>query len=685
VAASTGVPVGGQVRLVGRPGVLFTVTGIAAAPAGNPAGDWTVFFSPQEAAALYGHPGQADLIGIVARPGTSPAALAARVRAALAGQQVSVVTGGKRGPAEDPGAAGDLSSLSMLALGAGIIDIYVSLFVAASTVALSVAERTRSWALLRAVGATPGQVRRMVTAELAVLGILAGPIGYLPGTWLASLTVRGLAAHQFVPVSAQAWTSPFEILPATAAAVVIAQVSGFLAARRASRIRPAVALGEAAVERRHPGPIWLALGAAALALGIDLIVTALSRPGGPQQVPLAEEALLAFLVATAFLGPYLIGPAERALRRPLRVLGGTAGRLASAELQARSRRMAAAAVAIALPVAYAGAIIVINATTAHEAATEASQRLAAADIASAPGPGLDPSVLPAIGRQPGASAVAGLIPTTVYLVQDSYPQSTAAEAVTPGSLPALLHLNVTSGSLEDFGPGDIALSQTAAEAGVHVGQTIRTYLADGTLYMATVAAIFSRSLGFADALIPSGAAGGGHLGASALAQVLVGASPGTSPAALTARIASLAARYPGLQVASRSVANAQYQQNASEDSYVDNLLLSLIGLLVGVALVNTLVVATLQHREELAMLGRMGATTRQLLATMTCQAAAVTVIGVVLGVAAQLATVASVAAMLTGAPVPSIPWLPATVILGLVALLTGLSVLAPTTRLVPSA
>ena len=136
---------------------------------------------------------------------------------------------------------------------------------------------------------------------------------------------------------------------------------------------------------------------------------------------------------------------------------------------------------------------------------------------------------------------------------------------------------------------------------------------------------------------------------------------------------------------SRSVANAQYQQNASEDSYVDNLLLSLIGLLVGVALVNTLVVATLQHREELAILRRMGATTRQLLATMTCQAAAVTVIGVVLGVAAQLATVASVAAMLTGAPVPSIPWLPATVILGLVALLTGLSVLAPTTRLVPSA
>jgi putative ABC transport system permease protein len=682
VAAVTGLTVGGQVRLAGRAHAVFTVTGIAAAPAGNQAGDWTVFFSSTEAAILYGHPGQADLIGIVAWPGASPAVLAARVSAALIGQQVSVATGGKRGPAENPAAAGDLSNLSMLALGAGILDIYVSLFVAANTVALSVGERTRTWALLRAVGATPGQVRRMVMAELAVLGTLAGLTGYLPGTWLASLTVRDLAAHQFIPASAQAWTNPVEILPATAAAMVVAQVSGFLAARRASRIRPAVALGEAAVERRYPGPLWLALGVAALALGVNLIVTTLRRPGDPQQIPLAEEALLAFLVATAFLCPYLIGPAEHVLRRPLRILGGTAGWLATAELRSRSRRMAAAAVAIALPVAYAGAIVVINATTDHEAATQASQRLAAADIASAPAPGLDPSVLAAIRRLPGVGATAGLTPTVVYLVQDSYPVSTAAEAITPGSLPALLDLNVTSGSLKDFGPGDIALSQAAAEPSVHVGQTVSTYLADGTPYTATVTAIFSRSLGFADALIPSAAAGGGHLGASALSQVLIGASPGTRPAVLTAHIASLSGSYPGLQVTSRSIANAQYQQSTSQDSYVDNLLLSLIGLLVGVPLVNTLVVATLRHREELAMLRRTGATTRQLLAGATCQAAAVSIIGVVLGIAAQFATVAAVSAVITGSPVPSIPWPSVTVILALVTLLTGLSILVPTTRAV---
>ena len=188
VAAATGLRPGARVSLAGRPGAMFTVAGVAAAPAGNPAGSQAVFFSPQQAATLYGHPGQADLIGIVARPGTSPAGLAARVRAALAGQQVAVVTGSKRGETEDLGAAGELSGFSVLAVGSGVIDVYVSLFVAASTVALSVAERTRTWALLRAVGATPGQVRRMVMAELAVLGP-RGP-GRLPSGHLAGLTDR---------------------------------------------------------------------------------------------------------------------------------------------------------------------------------------------------------------------------------------------------------------------------------------------------------------------------------------------------------------------------------------------------------------------------------------------------------------------------------------------------------------
>jgi putative ABC transport system permease protein len=197
-----------------------------------------------------------------------------------------------------------------------------------------------------------------------------------------------------------------------------------------------------------------------------------------------------------------------------------------------------------------------------------------------------------------------------------------------------------------------------------------------------VTAIFSRSLGFADALIPSAAASGGHLGTSALSQVLIGASAGTSPAALTRTIASLSASYPGLQVTSRSVANAQYEQSASQDSYINNLLLAVVGLLVSVALVNMLVVVTLQRRKELAVLRRIGATTRQLVAAATWQAGGLTLIGAFLGIVAQISTVATVSEALTGSPVPDVPWPSMAAILGLVTLLTGLAIIAPTTRMV---
>ena len=301
VARSTGLGVGDEVRLIGQPLFSFTIVGIAAAPAGDPAGTWTVFFSDPEAAALYGHPGEADLIGIVARPGVSSAQLTPRVRAVLSGQHLSVLSGRSRGIAEDVAATNGLSNLSLFGGGAGMTIVPISLFVVASTVAFSVAERARTTALLRAVGATPGQVRRMIMVELAALGVLAGFLAYFPGTWLASLSVRGLVAHQFAPPSTRAWTSPVELLPSIAAAVVVAELAGLFAARRASRIRPAAALKEASIERRFPRPLRLVLGVGALGGGAVLSAVALQQPDASQQQNQALLVLLAFMAGIALL------------------------------------------------------------------------------------------------------------------------------------------------------------------------------------------------------------------------------------------------------------------------------------------------------------------------------------------------------------------------------------------------
>lgn len=179
---------GDRVRMAGRDLPPFTVTGVAAARgraaaqggAAQGVSAAAVFFTAAEASALYGHPGQADLIGVIGSRSVTAAALADRIRRLLPAGY-TVATGARRGQVEDLAAAADISQLQQLATGVGIDIVIIALFVVAGAVALSVGLRRRQFALLRAVGATGGQVRRSVLGELAVLGVLGGVLGYLPG------------------------------------------------------------------------------------------------------------------------------------------------------------------------------------------------------------------------------------------------------------------------------------------------------------------------------------------------------------------------------------------------------------------------------------------------------------------------------------------------------------------------
>ncbi len=264
LAESMGLGPGSVVRLAGQDLPPFRVVGVAVSPTGNPSENWTVFLSDAEAASLYGHPGQADLVGIVARPGVSAVTLAGRVRQALAGSGLTVLSGSKIGNAEDLAAGVDKLGLVQIVQQGGVYIVATGFFVVAGTVALSVAMRWRNLALLRAVGSTPGQVGRMLALELAVLGILAGLVGYLPAVPLATWALRGLAAHQLLPPSPHAWTSP---LVAAGAGILFAEIAGFVSVRRVSRIRPAAALAEATVEPRLIRPVRLLLGLCTLGGG----------------------------------------------------------------------------------------------------------------------------------------------------------------------------------------------------------------------------------------------------------------------------------------------------------------------------------------------------------------------------------------------------------------------------------
>jgi putative ABC transport system permease protein len=685
LARSFGLHLGSEVWLAGRDLPALRVVGVTADGRDGEASATSVFFAAAQAAALYGHPGQADLVGVTGASGAAPAALAARVTTVLdswglRSGRYTVVTGAKRGPAEDLAAATDNLNLLEIGGSAGIDVVLIALFVVAGTVALAVGQRHHDYALQRAIGASPGQVRAAVLAELTALGVLGGVLGWGPGLWLAAAGMRAMVSHGLMPPATVAWQSPLLLLVATGTGVIVALLSGLLAARRAGRARPADALREAHADRRWPHPVRIVLGAGSLA-GSGALVFAMSRVGGAsQQLGLALSLLLTLMITIALLGPVLVAAAELALRLPARGCG-VGGRLALADIRARPRRMASAVIPIALGIAFAGTVYFLDATIGHAAQVQGRQRLIASDVVTAPGPGLAPAALAAVTRQPGVTAAVGLTPASI-IVDDPDLDLITGEVVAGGPLPSVLDLGVTAGSLRSFGPGDIAVSQQEAaggEMGVRVGDRITVHLPDGARYRARVAAIYRRSVGFADVMIPAAAAAG-HLGSDAIGQILV--QRGAGAPSLTAMTSTgmtstgLAARFAGLQVASRQVVNAQYQRLTAQQDLVSDMILGVIVLLAAVTVVNTLVMATADRRQVLLLLRRVGATPRQLLSMTACQSAVATVVGLGLGTAAAATTLIAVARAATGGG-PYVPLTPALLITGTVLALTMAATIAP--------
>ena len=119
------------------------------------------------------------------------------------------------------------------------LSIIIAALGVVNTMALSVIERTREVGLLRAVGASRSQVRRMVRWEAVLVSTLGGILGILIGVLVGGALRRSLADDGL-----EALAVPWELLAwVFAGAVLIGIVGAVLPARRASRMDILRALG----------------------------------------------------------------------------------------------------------------------------------------------------------------------------------------------------------------------------------------------------------------------------------------------------------------------------------------------------------------------------------------------------------------------------------------------------------
>ncbi len=117
------------------------------------------------------------------------------------------------------------------------LSVIVSLFGMVNTLVLSVFERTRELGMLRAIGMTRRQVRRMVRHESVITALIGAAIGVPLGIFLAALVTRAL--DQFDVRFIVPWG---QLVVLAVLAVVVGVIAAIMPARRAARLNPLEAL-----------------------------------------------------------------------------------------------------------------------------------------------------------------------------------------------------------------------------------------------------------------------------------------------------------------------------------------------------------------------------------------------------------------------------------------------------------
>jgi putative ABC transport system permease protein len=635
--------VGERVRLASTgPAQTMTVTGIAA----------TRESVERQGVMFVGTPAprRVDAIGVLPEPGVETGVLAERVRTALHGR-AEVVTGSARGDVEHIENAEVKEAVTTIATTFGGIALFIAMFVVASTIGLSVLQREREVALLRAVAATPKQVRRMIRWEALIIGLIASAVGVVPGALLAGALGNALIDHGVAPEDMVVSPGILPVIAAVGSSVLTALLAVAAAGRRAAKVKPTQALQESATEPRLIGPFRIVGGLLAGAAALALIgVSATSD--GESAADAAVGVSFAFVLAVAFLGPLIARLAAYLLKPLIARSGGVGAYLAVSNLRASSRQFASAVTPLVLTVALSSTMVFLATTREHATAKQERERVVADLVLQSDGPGIPRSAVDDVRAIPGVRSAVGTAETTLGPSLGASYQATQVAVVDPGGVDDVLDLDVRTGSLRGLGRGGIAISESRADlAHAKVGDRVDLTLGDGTHAKAPVVATYERDLGLGDVVMPAAMAAG-HTTSPLLDTVLIRTA---SPQTVAPRLRALAARYPGLNVGDRHDLAARVDANRAANDWLFRILSAIVFAFTAVAVVNTLMMIGVHRTRELGLLRLIGSTPGQVRSMARWEAGILVTLGLGLGAAIALITLAPTSKVITGSAMPYAP------------------------------
>jgi len=614
------------------PAKQYTVSGIATIGGkDNLAGARLVAMTLPEAQRMTGHDGY-DSISIATgnnKPETVKAAVAKEL-----GRDFNVRTGKEAAEQQAQDLSDALGFIRTALLVFAAVALLVGGFLIFNTFTVTVAQRTKEFALLRVLGASRRQVLRSVLIETFAVGVLASVLGVLVGIALAPALAAMLKAFGIDLGTTGLVISPSTIVIGLVIGVVATMVSGFVPARRATRVEPVTAMRDAVL----PGVGHLrrrrVIGSVAL-MGVGLLALFFGLFGGIDSTSAAASLLglgaVLMMFGVAFLAPLLVQPLARVLGAPM--AGNLPGKLARENAIRQPQRTAVTAAALMVGLALVVLVTVFAAGIRGSVTKVIDDQVSAALIVQNQD-GFSPIPQQAADAVAGVDGVKDVSPVRFSTgIFDGSNQ--AVTGIEPSTINSVLELKWDKGDAQTL--GGLTESQVLLDANwakshnVDVGGSVKFTTPAGKTPTYEVAGTFKNQAGLTAPIILTAGTLASQWDSKNLAFVMAAGDEGVNSDKLAASADQALRSFP--QTDALTIDQFKDKQAEAVNQLL-GLVFALLALSVIVALlgiVNTLALSVHERTRELGMLRAVGMSRWQVRRMVTIESVITAGIGAILG------------------------------------------------------
>lgn len=614
----------------------------------------------------------------VAGSGVSPAELRDRIASEFPGLEVQ--TGAQVREELKSEVFNALRFINYFLFAFGVISLLVATFIIYNTFSMIVAQRLSELALLRATGASRGQIRNSVALEAAVIGVLGSIVGLGCGVGLAYGLRSALNAGGFALPTGQLQLTAQAVFLSLTVGIVVTVISAYAPARRAAKISPVEAMRMEFSDGRESTRLRTRIaGSFAVVGAIAVVAGAFFTSSTGSAVALVGIGAGLLVVATTLAATTILTPLITGLAYAVRPLGAM-GALGRRNALRNPRRTAATSSALTLGLLLVSVVGILGASAKASVNELVDNGVTADFVLSSAASGVQPGIPVAVST--AAATVRGVQSVTpLHQVTTAFLGEPIVGTSTDGDLSAAVALKFVSGD-SGLPPDGVLLSEGRAN-GRRTGDVVEFSDPSGAPIQATIAGIYERN-----PIVGDFVAGEELYRRLALnnqrsdAVTIVNIESDADPSAVRAGLEEATASFYTVQVLDPE------QFKGTQANQIDRLLGVLYGLLglaviIGIlGIVNTLALSVVERRREIGMLRAVGMLRVQIRRIIYVESVLIAVagalVGIVLGIPLGVAFVRTLASQ--GLETIAIPWFQVVMMMIVSALVGVLAALWPATR-----